>query len=90
MRNAAIALGNGRTVEAIPALTLGLEDHEPLVRGACAWALGQIGGAEATDALARRMTSEPDEEVRGEIAAALQAASSHSASAADSAASTGG
>ena len=75
LRNAAIALGNCRAVEAVPALVLGLEDHEPLVRGACAWALGQLGDSRTADALAHRMAAEADDEVRGEIAAALQAAS---------------
>ena len=39
LRNAAIVLGNQRAKEAIPALTRGLHDVEPLVREACAWAL---------------------------------------------------
>ncbi len=39
LRNAAIALGNRPTPEAIPALKKGLGDAEPLVREACAWAL---------------------------------------------------
>ena len=39
LRNAAIVLGNHPTPAAIPALTRGLTDAEPLVREACAWAL---------------------------------------------------
>ena len=39
LRNAAIVLGNRPTPAAIPALTRGLADAEPLVREACAWAL---------------------------------------------------
>jgi epoxyqueuosine reductase len=42
LRNAAIVLGNQRHAAAIPALTKGLADEEPLVREACAWALEQI------------------------------------------------
>ena len=42
LRNAAIVLGNQRRSEAAPELVRGLQDEEPLVRGACAWALGQI------------------------------------------------
>jgi epoxyqueuosine reductase len=42
LRNAAIVLGNQRASAAIPALTKGLVDEEPLVREACAWALAQI------------------------------------------------
>ncbi|MCC7083849.1 MAG: tRNA epoxyqueuosine(34) reductase QueG [Pirellulales bacterium] len=41
LRNAAMVLGNQRHVPAIGALTKGLNDVEPLVREACAWALGQ-------------------------------------------------
>ena len=42
LRNAAIVLGNQRAAQAIPALTQGLGDPEPLVREACDWALQQI------------------------------------------------
>jgi epoxyqueuosine reductase len=42
LRNAAIVLGNQRATAAIPALTRGLTDEEPLVREACVWALDQI------------------------------------------------
>ena len=55
LRNAAIVLGNQRDARALPALTIGLSDQEPLVRGASAWAMGKIGrgrGAEAPAAAA--------------------------------------
>lgn len=42
LRNAAIVLGNQRCEAAIPALAKGLEDVEPIVREACAWALEQM------------------------------------------------
>ncbi|MEY4178636.1 MAG: Epoxyqueuosine reductase [Planctomycetota bacterium] len=42
LRNAAYVLGNQRVPQAVDALLGGLEDAEPLVRGACAWALGQF------------------------------------------------
>jgi epoxyqueuosine reductase len=42
LRNAAIVLGNQRCEAAMPALTRGLSDDEPLIREACAWAIGQI------------------------------------------------
>jgi epoxyqueuosine reductase len=42
LRNAAIVLGNQRAAAAVPALTKGLADDEPLVREACAWALARI------------------------------------------------
>ena len=40
LRNAAIVLGNKPHAAVLPALVRGLNDSEPLVRGACAWALG--------------------------------------------------
>jgi epoxyqueuosine reductase len=42
LRNAAIILGNQKCREAIPALTRGLSDSEPLIREACQWALEQM------------------------------------------------
>ena len=42
LRNAAIVLGNQRAVDAIPAVTHGLNDRESLVQEACSWALQQI------------------------------------------------
>lgn len=41
LRNAAIVLGNQRPPAARVALSRGLNDQEPLVREACAWALAQ-------------------------------------------------
>jgi epoxyqueuosine reductase len=71
LRNAALALGNERDQRAVPALLRALEDEEPLVRGAAAWALGQIGGVEAISALQERLEVEKDDGVAGEIRAAL-------------------
>ena len=77
LRNAAIVLGNQHAVTALPALLRGLHDSEPLVRGASAWALGEIGTEEASAALKERLADEEDECVRREIEAAmLHAASS--------------
>jgi len=73
LRNAAIVLGNQRFAEAIPALARGLGDDEPVVRGACAWALGQIETPEARAALQARLPVEDDPEVLREMAAALVA-----------------
>jgi epoxyqueuosine reductase len=42
LRNAAIVLGNGGGPAALPALRRALDDPEPLVREAAAWAIGQI------------------------------------------------
>jgi epoxyqueuosine reductase len=71
LRNAAIVLGNRPTSAAIPALARGLDDVEPLVRGACAWALGRYAEAECLSALESRLAVEADVEVRGEIEHAL-------------------
>ena len=76
LRNAAIVLGNQRHASSLSALIKGLHDAEPLVRGACAWALGQIGGDARRAALKERRAAEADLEVQSEIDAAL-AASCH-------------
>ena len=44
---------------------------EPLVRGACAWALGQLGCPEARRVLAEALEQETDDEVCAEIRASL-------------------
>jgi epoxyqueuosine reductase len=73
LRNAAIVLGNQGDESAIPALAGGLNDEEAVVRGACAWALGQIGAPAASKLLAGRSGIESDENVQQEIKAALEA-----------------
>ena len=70
-RNACVALGNGRNAAAVPALRRVLREGEPLVRGHAAWALGQIGGPAAAAALEEAALGEGDDEVLGEIRAAL-------------------
>jgi epoxyqueuosine reductase len=42
LRNAALVLGNQRAHHAQEALRRGAADAEPLVRGACEWALSQL------------------------------------------------
>ncbi|HEX2986747.1 MAG TPA: tRNA epoxyqueuosine(34) reductase QueG, partial [Chloroflexota bacterium] len=71
LRNVAVALGNSGDPAAVPALSAGLGDPEPLVRGHAAWALGRIGGIQARSALERALAAEADDEVRREIIAAL-------------------
>jgi epoxyqueuosine reductase len=71
LRNAAIVLGNQRSETAIEPLSRGLADSEAIVRGACAWALGRIGGESAKAGLAYAAAAEVDPEVRDEIQAAL-------------------
>ena len=50
-RNAAVALGNSRDERAIAPLCRALRDRKPVVRGHAAWALGELGGEQATNAL---------------------------------------
>ena len=71
LRNVAVALGNLRSVEALPALIQALDDEEPLVRGHAAWALGQIGSRSAIEPLQQRARLESDPEVSDEIDAAV-------------------
>ena len=71
LRNVAVALGNWGDPAAIPALAAALNDHEALIRGHAAWALGRIGGAAAAAALAARHECEDDAWVREELALAL-------------------
>ncbi len=71
LRNVAVALGNIKSPEALPALIGALDDDEALVRGHVAWALGRIGGIQAATALQRRLAAEQDERVVGEIEEAL-------------------
>jgi epoxyqueuosine reductase len=75
LRNAAIVLGNRPTPAAIPALIRGLNDNEPLIRGACAWALGRHLCAAAHESLDRRREVETDVEVMREIEEAISALS---------------
>ncbi len=71
LRNAAIVLGNCPTEEALPALVKGLGDEHPMVRGASAWALGQLASDAATVALEARAVFESDASVLEEITQAL-------------------
>jgi epoxyqueuosine reductase len=72
-RNAAVALGNALDRSAVGALAESLSaDPHPMVRGHVAWALGRIGSPRATAALRRQANVERNEQVRMEIANALQ------------------
>ena len=72
LRNVCVALGNSGNRQAVPALIGALHDHEPLVRGHAAWALGRLGGEQAEQALQDASIAEEDEEVRKEIRCALE------------------
>jgi epoxyqueuosine reductase len=71
LRNAAIVLGNRPAAAAIPALIRGLNDEEPIVRGACALALGRYKYSAAREALMQRREVETEAEVLSEIDASL-------------------
>ena len=72
LRNAAIVLGNQKAIEAMPALEKGLKDDEPLVRGASAWALGEMGTDAARQILRARQEQESDSQVQTEITNAMR------------------
>src|SRR5438445_1914268 len=79
LRNVAVALGNSKSPEAVPALMRALDDEETLVRGHVAWALGQIGSPKAISALGKRLRIESDPTVRMEIEDAItEAKKTHS------------
>ncbi len=69
-RNAALVLGGRRAAEAIPLLADRLlHDTDPVVRSACAWALGRIGTPQAIASL-RQAAQDPDPEVLAAVARA--------------------
>jgi epoxyqueuosine reductase len=73
LRNVAVALGNRRDQSAVPALAESLAgDSEALVRSHAAWALGQIGGEAALQALLEAKKNEVDPSVLAEIKRALE------------------
>jgi epoxyqueuosine reductase len=74
LRNVAVALGNTKSREALPALIRALDDDEALVRGHVAWALGQIGLNDGIQALEKRLRVESDPTVRVEIEDAIEQA----------------
>ncbi len=67
LRNVCVALGNIGDPQAVPALIEALYDHEPLIRGHAAWALGRIGGERAKKALEEALAGEENEDVKKEI-----------------------
>ncbi|MFQ5849405.1 MAG: tRNA epoxyqueuosine(34) reductase QueG [Candidatus Binatia bacterium] len=71
LRNVAVALGNLRSREAVPALARALLDKERLVRQHAAWALGEIGSVAAGEALKGQLDAESDPDVGEEIREAL-------------------
>ncbi len=72
LRNVAVALGNWGDRSAIEPLNRALSDHEALVRGHAAWALGRIGGEYSRGILARALPLEADPWVKEEIRLSLK------------------
>lgn len=73
-RNAIIALGNFKDESSVPLLIdLLMNDPRPVIRGTAAWAIKQIGGEQAEDALRRALPRETDEEAANEIRRLLAA-----------------
>jgi epoxyqueuosine reductase len=70
VRNVLIAIGNSGDASLAPEAERLLADASPLVRGAAVWALGRLLSRERFAALARG-TSDPDNSVQDEWAAAL-------------------
>jgi epoxyqueuosine reductase len=88
-RTAAIVLGNRPHLPSLPALVAALDDVEPVVRAAAAWALGRwiaagVAVAAAREAVAGRLAVEPDGPVREDLAAAVRAQPAADRSGADS------
>lgn len=72
LRNVAVAMGNIADPACLPDLIQVLQrEPEALVRGHAAWAIGQIGGKQARQALDQSLRSEPDQFVLKEIRSAL-------------------
>jgi len=71
LRNIAVALGNLKSREAVPALIRALQDEESLVRQHAAWALGRIGTPESLNGLKQRLAIDADAQVREEIELSL-------------------
>ena len=71
LRNAAIVLGNRGDESAVPALLGVLNDEEPLIRGAAAWALGRLGAPTTVETLQARLESETETDVIEELRQAL-------------------
>ncbi|KAA0138323.1 tRNA epoxyqueuosine(34) reductase QueG [Gimesia chilikensis] len=71
LRNAAIVLGNRGDETAVQALLGVLNDEEPLIRGAAAWALGRLGAPTTVETLQTRLETETETDVIEELKQAL-------------------
>lgn len=70
-RNVAVALGNSGDPRAVAPLCRALRQDSPLIRGHCAWALGQLGGPDAAQALRAARENEQEPWVLSEVTDAL-------------------
>ena len=70
-RNGLVALGNVGGPRQVGAVAACLDHRSPRIRGHAAWALGQIGGEEAIEALRNAADRERDLQVLEEIRTAL-------------------
>lgn len=70
-RNVAVAMGNRRDPRYIASLAEALESDSPMVRRHGAWALGEIGTAEAKQILQQALEAEADPDQRRELESAL-------------------
>lgn len=70
-RNVAVAMGNRRDPRYIGALAEALESGSPMVRRHGAWALGEIGTAEAKQILQQALEAEADPDQRRELESAI-------------------
>ena len=72
LRNVVVVMGNQKLPAFLEPLKKALHDDEPLVRSHAAWALGEIGGTEASIALEESLKTELDESVRRAVRNALE------------------
>jgi epoxyqueuosine reductase len=71
-RNALVALGNSGNREMVDEIIPYLSDERPQIRLHAAWALGQLGGEKAFEALKNSLQKEADYKVRKEIEDSLK------------------
>lgn len=76
-RNALVALGHSGDETAVPVVAGYLDSPSAVLRTHAAWALGQLGGSVAADALTRAQPLEADPEVQAELARARQRVEAH-------------
>ena len=72
LRNVLIAIGNSEAAALAPEIEPLLGDPSPLVRGAAVWALGRLDRPRLARIASRHRSSEIDNSVQEEWAAALE------------------